>query len=460
MALTTMNRRNFLRNSLYLTGAAALPGCLLIRGDDENGFDYVLIAKNSPITLKPEQTTPAMTYNDALTAPVLKAKQGQRLRVKLINQLDQATTIHWHGVRIDNAMDGVPFLTQPPVMPGESFVYDFITPDAGTFWYHPHINSIEQLSKGLVGLLVVEEQVPQSFDADIPLIFKKWRIGEDGQFLKLSKPRKAARMGTPGTWQTVNAKHAPTIEIPASGLIRLRLCNLDNTLTYDTLIDHPGVKYLAYDGMPLNPVREQQHYPIGPGMRVDAALIASSEVGKEITIYRRRKSNREALCTLKTVASDITPRNSIPKLPANPIQLADVEQAETHHFTFDWSGAVAPMGESGMPSFWAINKIPWQGMSAGNIPPPLARLTLGNSYIFELENTSQYHHPIHLHGVVFSVISSNKREITPYQADTVMLGKYETIRIAFVADNPGRWMYHCHLIEHLKTGLMGYFEIA
>ena len=72
---------------------------------------------------------------------------------------------------------------------------------------------------------------------------------------------------------------------------------------------------------------------------------------------------------------------------------------------FDWSGAVAPMGASGQPSFWAINKIPWQGMSAGNIPPPLATLKLGRSYIFQLENPSQYHHPIHLHGVVFTVLN-------------------------------------------------------
>jgi len=89
----------------------------------------------------------------------------------------------------------------------------------------------------------------------------------------------------------------------------------------------------------------------------------------------------------------------------------------------------------------------------------LAQLKLGNSYIFELVNTSQYSHPIHLYGVVFSVLDSNKSEITPYQADTVILEKYETIRVAFVADNLGRWMYHCHLIEHMKTGLMGYFEI-
>ncbi len=357
-------------------------------------------------------------------------------------------------------MDGVPYLTQPPVQAGESFVYDFVVPDAGTFWYHPHINSLEQLGKGMVGLLIVEEKQAPGFDADLPLILKKWHLDEAGQFLKLSTPRKAARMGTPGTWQTVNSEHDPVLEIPAGGAVRLRLANLDNTVSYDLWIDHAEVQHLAYDGMPLQTPRPQQTYPLGPGMRLDAGLIAPTDVGVELPIYRRRGMRQERLCTLRTVASELSPRQGIAPLPANPISLPQLDQAETLNFTFDWSGAVAPMGRSGQPSFWAINKKPWPGIAEGDTPEPLARLKLGKSYIFTLVNTSQYSHPIHLHGVVFSVLDSNKRDIKPYQADTVILGKYETIRIAFVADNPGRWMYHCHLIEHMKTGLMGYFVIT
>lgn len=456
-----MDRRAFLRGMAGMGALAALPACTLRPGQAEPGVDYVLVAEPVRVELRPGQSTPALGYNGQAPAPVLRARQGRRLRVKLVNRLDQATTIHWHGVRLDNAMDGVPYLTQAPVAPGESFIYDFVPPDAGTFWYHPHIHSIEQLGKGMVGLLLVEESQPQPFDADVPLILKKWRLDDDGGFLPLSIPRKAARMGTPGTWQTVNDRHDPVIEIPAGGRVRLRLANLDNTLSYDVWIDHPEVLHLAYDGMPLQPPRAQaQDYPIGAGMRVDAALVAPVEVGAEIPIYRRRGQRRERLCRLRTVASSHAARTDIPALPANPIALPELEGAELLPFTFDWSGALAPMGASGQPSFWAINKTPWPGMAAGRIPPPLARLRLGRSYVFQLENTSQYSHPIHLHGVVFTVLDSDKRPIRPYQADTVMLGKYETIRIAFVADNPGRWMYHCHLIEHLKTGLMGYFEIA
>ena len=455
-----MNRRAFLRGALGLGVVTTMPGCVLVRANDEIGFDYVLVAKQATVELMPGKSTSALTYNGVVPSEVLRAKQGQRLRVKLINQLQQATTIHWHGIRLPNEMDGVPYLTQSPVWPGESFIYDFIVPDAGTFWFHSHINSVEQLSKGLVGLLVVEEQQLQAFDADISLVLKKWRLSESGEFLKLSIPRKAARMGTPGTWQTVNDDQDPIIDIPAAGTIRLRLANLDNTISYDVWVDHKDVKHLAYDAMPLKPAREQQDYVIGPGMRLDVGLIAPKEAGEEITIFRRRGRRKERLARLRTINADLTTNNTIPELPANPIALPDVNEAEILHFTFDWSGVVSPREKAGKPSFWAINKTPWPGMAEGKIPAPLAKLKLGKSYIFELENTSQYHHPIHLHGVVFTVLESNKKQINPYQADTVMIGKYETIRIAFVADNPGRWMYHCHLIEHMKTGLMGYFEIS
>ena len=455
-----MDRRGFLHSLLGLGTLTALPGCALIRAEDEAGFDYVLITQKSPVEWMPGKPSPALTYNGLAPSAVLYANQGQRLRIKLINQLDQATSIHWHGIRLKNEMDGVPYLTQAPILPGEHFIYDFVVPDAGTFWFHPHINSLEQLSKGMVGILVVKERAPLAFDADIPLALKKWRLGDNGEFLKLSTPRQAARMGTPGTWQTVNAHHDPIIDIPAAGAIRLRLANLDNTVNYDLWIDHPEVKHLAYDGMPLKPARPQQSYAIGPGMRVDAAFIAPKETGQNIILYRRRGRRKERLCTLRTVSSNLTPRQSIPELPSNPIKLADIHHAQTLRFTFDWSGAIAPLDKPGHPSFWAINKTPWPGIANGKLPAPLARLKLGQSYIFVLENTNQYHHPIHLHGVVFTVLSSNKKQIIPYQADTVMLGKYETVRIAFVADNPGRWMFHCHLIEHMKTGLMGYFEIS
>jgi FtsP/CotA-like multicopper oxidase with cupredoxin domain len=149
-------------------------------------------------------------------------------------------------------------------------------------------------------------------------------------------------------------------------------------------------------------------------------------------------------------------------LPLNPIPAPDLENAETIKFAFEWNANITPIHKDGKVNynFWTMNRRSWEGMSKGNIPAPLAKLELGKTYIFELANLTQYHHPIHIHGHTFTVLKSNKKAITPFHTDTVLLGQNETVIAALVADNPGRWMYHCHIIEHLKTGFMGYVEVS
>ena len=133
--------------------------------------------------------------------PVMRVARDQPLRVRLGNRLGEHTTIHWHGIRVPNAMDGVPFITQNPVYPGDNFTYEFTPPDAGTS-LHPHCNEADQVGRGLAGLLIVTGDEVEPFDDDIPLIVKDWRIGEDGQFLPLytAKGRAApARSGISAT---------------------------------------------------------------------------------------------------------------------------------------------------------------------------------------------------------------------------------------------------------------------
>lgn len=260
-----LNRRDFIRHSLSALALASLPRITLAQ-DTDGKYDYVLIAEEAPFEILPGTTTPGMSFNGGFPAPVLRARQGKRIRINFINRLKEPTTIHWHGIRIDIAMDGVPFLTQPPIKPGENFVYDFICPDAGTFWYHPHVNSLEQLSRGLVGTLIVEEESPLPFDADIILQLKDWHMNKDGSFKPFSSPRQAARMGTLGNVKTVNGETtkgtiSPVVEIPAGGAIRARLVNLDNTRVYNiTLKDYP-CQVLAHDG---NAIAEPYPWTFGP----------------------------------------------------------------------------------------------------------------------------------------------------------------------------------------------------
>ncbi len=169
-----LSRRTFLKSSLSFSAIAAIPGCSLTKvSESQDLIVYDLTAQPTTAELVPGYQTEVLGFNGQIPAPTIRCKQGQKVVIRFTNKLDEPTTIHWHGLRIPIEMDGVPFLSQPPIMPNETFIYEFTPPDAGTFWYHPHMNSVVQLGKGLVGALIVEESEPLEFDHDMELVLKK-----------------------------------------------------------------------------------------------------------------------------------------------------------------------------------------------------------------------------------------------------------------------------------------------
>lgn len=452
----TIIRRRFLQSSLALGCASGVPRMVLAANSDPH-LDYVLTVAPSDVQLVEGGLTPAWCFNDGFPAPVLRARQSQPIRIRVINHLDEATTIHWHGLRIPIAMDGVPFLSQPPIQPGEHYDYEFTPPDAGTFWYHPHMNSIEQLSKGLVGAIIVEEARDPGFDSELVLGMKNWHVKPDGSFGKFTTLRKAFRQGTIGKLQTVNGLQHPVYDVPAGGSVRLRFLNMDNTIAYQLNSNDPQALILAIDGNPIAQPKTLSSHLMGPGMRLDVGLMAPSIESRTITFSHKDKP----LASIRAVAGEVQSK-SVPRLPLNPVPQPDLDNAETLKFAFEWDAGIRAVDDNGeaRPRVWAINRRAWNGMSKHNIPEPLERLQRNKTYIFDLNNLTQYHHPIHLHGHTFTVLKSNKKTITPFHTDTVLLEKNERVQVAFVADNPGRWMYHCHVIEHMDTGLMGYIEVA
>lgn len=463
-----LSRRRFIASSLLLPFSTLLPRISL--ASPETGFDYVLTAQQATLDISPEGSTAGFGFDGQFPAPVLRAKQGKKIRIKFINLLKEPTTIHWHGLRIPIEMDGVPFLSQPPIKPGEFYVYEFTPPDAGTFWYHPHVNSIEQLGKGLVGAFIVEESESEleklAFDQDLPLLLKNWHLDDQGHWLPFSTPRQSARMGTPGRIETINGLRAPQLKVQAGSLVRLRFLNVDNTVMYRIVMPKSlDAKVIAIDGNAVEtPFSLSEPWAMGPGMRLDIAFIAPSKQGQVIDIKNRQGKLDFNFFTLITEGKASSETKTIPTLPASVIPVPDIKNAQKINFTFEWEGAITPADKrlQGKHDFWVINKRAWEGMSKDNIPAPLVKLELGKSYIFNLRNVTQYHHPIHLHGHTWTVLKSNKRKIHPqgYHTDTVLLGKNETVQVVFVADNPGRWMYHCHVIEHMNTGLMGFIEVS
>lgn len=457
-----VSRREFIKISSVLASTLALPACTLqsaIRTDE--GYIYDLTAEPASAELVKGYKTDVLGFNGQIPAPTIRCRQGEKVTIRFTNRLTEPTTIHWHGLRIPIEMDGVPFLSQPPIMPGETFVYEFTPPDAGTFWYHPHMNSVVQLGMGLVGAIVVEEATPVRFDAEKLLVLKHWHIDNKGNWKTLMVPRLSARMGTPGEWGTVNGEHLPIYELPQHAMTRLRIANVDNTITYPIAVEGAEAWIIAIDGNPILKPRKLEQHKIGPGMRVDLAVEAPA-AGKQFQVQQMKGSIAFPLASFVSVPSSLAAGSTIPYLPLNPVPALDLANAEVLNFVFEWEGAISPTDPSGksMPKFWLMNKRAWEGMSKDNIPAPLATLEQGKTYIFNLKNVTQYHHPIHLHGHTFTVLEMNGKPVTPFHTDTVLLGKNGYAKAAFVADNPGQWMYHCHVIEHMKTGLMGFIEVV
>ncbi|MCQ2031744.1 multicopper oxidase family protein [Stutzerimonas zhaodongensis] len=426
------------------------------RPADPVTHDYELIAAPADIELVAGAKTPAWCYGGQAPGVELRARQGDWLRVRFINHLPEPTTIHWHGIRLPLNMDGVPYVSQLPVMPGESFDYLFQVHDAGSFWYHPHTTSAGQLGRGLVGPLIVEEREPSGFRHERTLSLKNWHVDKQGALTDFSVPREAARAGTPGVLSTVNGEHAPTLELPAGQVVRLRILNVTNTLTYRLNLSDGQARIYAIDGHPILPRPLGKEYWLGPGMRIDLALKVPA-VGEHISL----RNGPLRLATLASVATAETEGDWPAPLPANPVAEPDLEKAETLRFNFEWAGTLsADTGPTGAFTFWQINGQAWDINDKTCADRPIATLQRDGHYIFELRNLSQYQHPIHLHGMTFKVISSNRKRIDPWFTDTYLLGKNETARIALVADNPGVWMFHCHVIDHMETGLMAAIEVV
>lgn len=425
---------------------------------DRKTHDYELIAVPHDIELVPGHVTPAWTFGGQAPGVELRCRQGDELRVRFINHLPEPTTIHWHGIRLPLEMDGVPYVSQAPVLPGEFFDYRFVTPDAGSYWYHPHESSARQLGRGLVGPLIIEERAPTGFSHERTLCLKSWHVDEEGAFTQFSVPREAAREGTRGRLSTINGVSLPTLELPAGQVVRLRLINVDSTITYRLNLSGGEARIYALDGNPIQPRPLGKDYWLGPGMRIDLALKVPAVGSEELSL----RNGPLRLATIKAVASNEPSAEWPPALPPNPVAEPDLAKAETLRFNFEWAASLAsPADEAaGRYKYWQINGQAWDINDKTCADRPIAKLKKDGHYIFVLRNMAQYQHPIHLHGLIFKVLDSNRRKIEPYYTDTFLLGKNETARIAFVADNPGVWMFHCHVIDHMETGLMAAIEIA
>jgi FtsP/CotA-like multicopper oxidase with cupredoxin domain len=421
--------------------------------------------------------TEVWAYDGTVPGPLLRVRRGATLRVTLENQVADATTIHWHGIRLPNAMDGVPDLTQEPVKRGESFVYEFACGDSGTYWYHPHWQSHEQVERGLYGALIVDEDAPPAVDRDVLWVLDDWRLtpeakiaGNFGAFFDVS------HAGRLGNTVTVNGRVPEEFRVRAGERIRLRLLNTANGRIFGLRFGALPVRVIATDGHAIEPhAPDGNRVVLGPGMRADLVLDCGGKPGERVTIVDDFYP-RMAYRLLDIVHADESPLRERP--PEAPVALApnalpepDLAAAERHRIVFgggmmgslseaEYEGATKPMREIMMQHgmAWAINgKI----VSGHHAHAPLLTLKRGRSCVLAMENDTAWHHPMHLHGHVFKVIARNGRPVPRAEwRDTVLMDPKERVDIAFVADNPGDWMFHCHVLEHQAGGMMAVIRVA
>ncbi|MBX5133140.1 multicopper oxidase family protein [Rhizobium lentis] len=460
-----LTRRNLLKASAvagaYGAGVAVAGKFGLAEAAPEP--QLLMAVKTEAMLTEAGPTRDIMSWGHDGMPPALRMTKGRPYAARLKNRLDEPTTIHWHGLRIDNRMDGVPFVTQPYIYTGDSFDYAFTPPDAGTYWYHPHCNTLTQMGHGMTGMLVVEDPADPEFDAEVLLNLRDWRLGGDGQFIAPFRPRDAAKSGTYGTVRTANWRQEPQYDAPAGGLVRLRIAITDVTRIFSLKMAGANATVIAIDGNPVPKRFPLDLLQIGPGQRLDLAVRMPDGEGAVVTLEDIRGTAPKMIASLRAVGASLKRDiGDLGPLVRNPVPKADLSAAEQIPLVLSATAENAAVesicGTLGY-SFWAINKVPWPG-DTPDPTAPLAELKLGRSYVFNLENTTPHAHPIHLHGMSFTVISSSTREVIPLVSDTYLVQPDEKVQLALVADNPGDWVLHCHIIEHQKTGMTSYIRVS
>ncbi|MBN9563484.1 MAG: multicopper oxidase family protein [Alphaproteobacteria bacterium] len=469
------------RRQLFTLGAGVATASLLDPADapaaqaaaGSSGAIRQLTAAPSEAALRGGEARPTKvwSYNGSEPGPVLRVRQGAPLRALVRNGLAEGTTVHWHGIRLPNAMDGVPGLTQSPIAPGGTFEYTFTPPDAGTFWYHSHADSAVQLGRGLAGALIVEESDPPSFDRDLLWVIQDWRLMQDGQIAPgFANPMEEGMSGRVGNTVTINGRVPEAVQVRAGERLRLRLLNAASARIMSLRFEGHRPTVIALDGQPCEPHEPaNERILLGPAMRVDIVLDALGDPGRSYPViddFYDRLSYTLLQLVYDTAPARRAHSSAAPlRLPANPVPRPDLASAVWHELRLQGGmmggtgmGTMAGMGAGA--AIWAINGVSMTGDGSGDMTP-LFTVQRGRSCILDLRNETAWWHPMHLHGHSFHVISRDG-VAAPHDewSDTVLVRPRETVRVAFVADNPGDWMLHCHVMDHQVAGLMTTIRVA
>ncbi|PPD45822.1 MAG: copper oxidase [Methylocystis sp.] len=439
----------------FLSGVAASVAALPARAASPMG-PRIIEARPGKAVIGPAGETDILGFDGASPGPVLRYKQGEELLVRFVNKLDQPASIHWHGMRGDNAMDGVAPLTQAAVAPGASFDYRRRLTEPGLFCYRPSVygRTPELMGRGLKGLIVVDEPETLPADHDLLLVLDDWRLDAQGKIAgAFNDPGEARGAGRIGPLLAVNGKAAPaTREFAGNSRVRLRLANLANARIMILTFDGVQPFVVAIDSQPCDafePVKKS--IPVAPGARFEVIFdMPATEGGKaRLLLHGQDGAADQELLVAASKGARPEKKGLIYGLPHNPGLPAEIRlnNARKVDLVID-----APAGGAG-PG-WTINGIATKGYEGA----PLFRVPRGTPVTLGYVNKSKVPLAMHVHGHAMRLLHDLDDGWEPYWRNGVIVPAGRTKHVSFIADSPGKWAIHDDILEHEAAGLATWFE--
>jgi FtsP/CotA-like multicopper oxidase with cupredoxin domain len=413
-----------------------------------------LEARVAEVEVAPGRRVWMWTYNGVLPGPRIEARVGDRVIVHFRNALPEATTVHWHGLRIPAAMDGS-LAVQDPVPPGGTFEYEFVVPDAGTFWYHPHVRSDEQVERGLYGAIRVRGESEPETTSDQVVVLDDLLVDETTFQLAPFDPEHAM-VGRQGNLILVNGRTHPIADVRAGGLHRFRFINAATARYFRIELPGHELVRIGGDNGLFAAAERTGSILLVPGERADVLVAASTEPGtwlawRSLPYDRGHGTGTLPGFTLFQMRTTSEPPIETPALPTVLGTFAPLPAPTTvRELRFEESDGGGHGHHGGGGHSFSFN---------GRSHPDGERFEarLGDVETWVLENTTEMDHPFHLHGFRFRVLDRDgvAPEILRWH-DTINVPAKSTVRIGVPLEaNPGIWMFHCHILEHAERGMMG-----
>ncbi|TNC21552.1 multicopper oxidase family protein [Amycolatopsis alkalitolerans] len=468
---SSFSRRRLLAGGGSLAALGALAAC----GATASAPPRRPEAPPRSYTLTPQPTRldlggPAVqtwAFGDTLPGPLLRGTAGDRMRVTVASRLPAGTTVHWHGLPVVNAMDGVPDVTQPQIAAGTPFTYEFTLPDPGTYWYHSHVGV--QRDRGLYGPLIIDDpHEPGRYDVEWTIVVDDWIDGTGTTPDRVLQRLESGGMmmsggGMMGKGSPVLGGDAGDVTYPYYLLngrapaapvsftakprqkARIRMINAGGDTSFRVALGGHRLTVTHTDGYPVAPVTVDT-LVLGMGERYDVEVTLADGVFPLVAVAEGKTG--QALGVVRTGAGAVPPANVRPaELDGRMLDYAGLHAA---------SGAVLPartpdvthdlvLGGGMMPYRWTIN-----GRAYPDDQPLPVRQ--GQYVRLRYRNTTAMYHPVHLHGHTFALRQGNSP--TGPRKDTAIVLPGQTIVADFVADNPGQWVTHCHNAYHDAAGMM------